>query len=94
MTHSDLHVAVRTLLRGTPHQSFQIMVVSSEQHPGRLAIEYVVNIGGIGRQFRSGDPKRLLAWVRSAIKVQVEIDEEPPALLRSIGAAPRLRRVK
>jgi hypothetical protein len=93
MTHSDLHMAVRTLLRGTPYAGFLVSVHSSEQHPNRVAVEYVITIHGLDRSFKSADPKRLLTWVRQAVK-SIEVDEAPPALLRSIGMAPRLRRIK
>lgn len=93
MTHSELHMAVRTLLRGTPFVGFSICVNSVEHHPNRIAVEYAIHIEGLGRAFRSADPKRLLVWVRQAIK-DVEFDNAPPAVLRQIGSAPRLRRVK
>jgi hypothetical protein len=93
MTHSDLHMAVRLLLRGTPYASFLVSVHSAEAHPGRVAVEYVVTITGLDRTFKSGDPKRLLTWVRQAVKA-IEVDDAPPAVLLGIGAAPRLRRVK
>lgn len=93
MTHSDLHMAVRTILRGTAYQGFTVHVQSVERHPNRVSVEYYVHVDGIDRGFRSADPKRLLVWVRSAVK-NVEVDEAPPAVLRAIGSAPRLRRVK
>jgi hypothetical protein len=86
-------MAVRLLLRGTPYVSFLVSVHSAEQHPGRVAVEYVVTIHGLDRAFKSGDPKRLLTWLRQAVKA-VEVDDAPPAMLRAIGMAPRLRRVK
>lgn len=93
MTHSELHMAVRTLLSATPYQGFTVGVRSIEHHPNRIAVEYCVQINGIDRSFQSADPKRLLAWVRSAIK-PVEFDTAAPAVLRAIGSAPPLRRVK
>lgn len=93
MTHSDIHMAVRLLLRRTRYQSFQVGISSSEHHVGRVLVEYEVYINGIDRRFRSADPKRLLAWVRDAIKVS-EVDEEPPPALIAIGGPPRLRSVK
>lgn len=92
MTHSDLHMAVRLILRGTPYVAFHVGVTSTELHPARVAIEYLIFIPGIERQFRSADPKRILSWVRAAVKA--EVDEAPPAALLAIGSPPRLRRVK
>jgi hypothetical protein len=93
MTHSELHMAIRTLLRGTPFAGFVVTVQSVERHPNRIAVEYIAQIDGISRAYRSADPARLLMWVRQAIK-EVQFDQAPPAVLRAIGSAPRLRRVK
>lgn len=94
MTHADLHMAVRILLRGTPLTSFRVGVNSTEYHAGRVLVEYSIHITGIDRCFRSAEPKRLLAWVRQAIKVHGIIDEEMPTVLASVGSVTRLRRVK
>lgn len=93
MSHGDLHMAVRQLLRGSRYQGFQISTHSTEQHPGRVFVEYVVHVAGIDRDYRSADPKRLLSWLREAVGT-VDVADKMPEALRSIGSPARLVRIK
>lgn len=97
MTHSALHLAVRDLLHryGNGLQAFQISIWSTEHHPNRVSVLYNVHVTGVPRDFRSEDPRKLLAWLRVTLKASASAAEPLPLpALLAIGLPPRLRRVK
>ena len=92
MTHADLHLSVRQLLDGTRFQAFQVTSQSTELHPSRVDVEYVVHVNGLPRDFRSRDPKRLLSWIRATLDAPDPTVESDA--LRAIGSPHRLVRIK
>lgn len=94
MTHSEVHLGVRNVLRASPFRKFVVVVESVEDDNGGVVVEWRIAITDATPMmyFRGRNPYELLAEVRSTVDA-LRKTEPAPADLESIGVPPTPRRV-
>jgi hypothetical protein len=91
MTHAQVHVAVRGLLRGTTLDSFMVTTNSWEHDDHTVAVEWSVCVHRGANPvlyFRAREPERLVEYVRAALEERRAEFAEPLGLLAEVDAAP------
>lgn len=93
MTFTDVHIAVRDTLRGSPFSAFLVTVQSAEQHPGRVEIEWRVFVSdGPDLFFKGPDPMALVEMLRvrlaDLLRASAPTDPPLPLSLEAIGDVP------
>jgi hypothetical protein len=94
MTFTQIHVAVREALRGSPYSQFLVTVQSAEQHPGRIEVEWRICISDATPTlfYKGRDALALLEMVREHVRglarERAETDPPPPDELTAIGPVP------